>query len=52
MHAFLSYTYAYHAAGGQKRARDPLELDLEMAVSCHAGASNETWILCINNKCF
>ena len=29
------------ACGGQKRASDPLELELQEVVSCHVGAGNE-----------
>ena len=32
--------------GGQKRALDPLELELKMAMSYHVGAGNQTWVLC------
>ena len=28
--------------GGQKRASDPLEQKLQMVVSCHVGAGNES----------
>lgn len=28
----------------QKRASDPLGLDLQMAMCCHVGAGNQTWI--------
>jgi hypothetical protein len=32
-------------AGGQKKVLDPLELDLEMAVSCCVDAGNHSWAL-------
>ena len=35
---------------GQKRALEPLELELQMVVSCYVGARNQTWVLCKNNK--
>jgi hypothetical protein len=28
-----------------ERILDPLELELEMVVSCHLGAGNGTWVL-------
>lgn len=30
--------------GGQKSASDLLELELQMVVSCHVGAGNQTWV--------
>lgn len=27
------------------------ELELELAVSCHEGAGNTTWVLCKSNRC-
>ena len=38
-------------AGGQKKVLDPLELDLEMAVSCHDGAENGTQELGKSSQC-
>ena len=32
------------AHGVQKRALDPLELELQMVVSHHVGAENQTWV--------
>lgn len=40
------------AYGGQRRAADLLELDIQMVVICHVGAENQTQILCMSNKCF
>jgi hypothetical protein len=43
------YVCALHACsanGGQKRASDPLELELKMAVSHHVGAENQIRVLC------
>ena len=38
------------ACGGQKKALDPLELELQMVVSCHADSGDEMWILFKNSK--
>ena len=35
-----------NAFGGQKRVLDPLELELQMVVSHHVGARNQTQVLC------
>lgn len=32
--------------GGQKRALDPLELELQMVIICHVGAGNQTRSSC------
>ena len=37
--------------GGQKRALDPQELELQMVVSHHVGVGEQTWVLCKSNKC-
>ena len=39
------------ASGGQKRTSDPLELELQMFVSCHVGAGNEIWFICKGSQC-
>lgn len=36
---------------GQKRALESLNLELQTAMSCHAGTRNPTWILCENSQC-
>jgi hypothetical protein len=36
---------------GQKRASGPLELELQMIVSCCVGAKNQTQVLYRNSKC-
>lgn len=41
-----------HVHGGQKRASDPPELELEMATSHHLGAVNPIRILCKNHSVF
>lgn len=33
------------AHGGHKRVSDHLELGLQIAVRCHVGAGNKTWVL-------
>lgn len=37
-------------SGGQKKAPDPLKLELWMIVSHHVDAGNQTWVLCMSNK--
>lgn len=37
--------------GSQKRALDPLELELQTIVSHLAGSGNQTQVLYSNNKC-
>jgi hypothetical protein len=39
------------ACGGQKRASDPLELELQMVVNCHVSSGNQIWVLWKNNQC-
>lgn len=36
--------------GGQKRALDPLGLELQTVVSLHAGAGNQTQVLCKSHR--
>lgn len=43
---------ATFAQGGQKRASGPLELEVQVVVSCHVGASNQTLILCKSSQNF
>ena len=45
----LSVCHA-HARGSQKRSLDPLELQLEMVVSCHVGAGNKIQVFCKSGK--
>jgi hypothetical protein len=40
------------AHGGQKQASDPLELELQVVVSCHVGAGNQPKDLGKSNQCF
>ena len=37
--------HACSAHGGQKRAVEPLEVELQTVVSCHVGARNQTQVL-------
>lgn len=45
---------AYHmsagALGGQKRVWDPLELELQVVMSCRVGAEKQTQVLCRNSS--
>lgn len=43
---------ATFAQGGQKRTLGPLELEIQVVVSCHVGASNQTLILCKSSQSF
>ena len=38
-------TFTHDAHRGQKRALDPLDLDLQMVVSQHVGAAHTPWVL-------
>ena len=38
------------AYGDQRRASDPLELELKVVVSCHVGAGNQTQICKSNDR--
>ena len=38
------------AFGGQKKASDPLELELWMFINHHIGVGNKTQVLCKRNK--
>lgn len=40
-----------NAHGGPKSALDPVELELQMLVSCYVDSEKPTQILCKNNKC-
>lgn len=46
---FVDYMCSTHR--GQKRASDPLELELWMVVSHHTGARNRAQVLCESSKC-
>lgn len=41
LHVCLCIRHLSGALGGQKRALDPLKLELQMVVSCHVGAGNQ-----------
>jgi hypothetical protein len=38
--------------GGQKKAVDSQKLELQIVLSCHVGASNQTQVPWRSNKCF
>lgn len=40
------------AHGGLKMSWNPLELELQAAVSCHGGAGNGTQVFLNSRKCF
>lgn len=45
LYEYIAYMYiseptSYSARGGQKRASDPLELELQAVVICYVGAGN------------
>ena len=39
------------AHGGQEKVMDSLRLELQMVVSHHVAAGNQTWVLYKSNKC-
>jgi hypothetical protein len=43
--------YVFGAHGSQKRALEPLKLELWMVVDHCVGAGNQTWVLCKSNWC-
>ena len=45
VHICLCTSCVFGACGGQKRALDALELELQMVVSHHMGAGNQTQVL-------
>ena len=45
------YHVCTDAQGGQKRALDPLELELWVIVSHHVSARNPDWVLCKSSQC-
>lgn len=51
MHACMcSVCVQWKACRGEKRASDPLELEIKMTVSHHVSAKNRTAVLCKENK--
>lgn len=44
-------TFTHDAHRGQKRALDPLDLDLQMVVSHHVHAANLLWVLWKSSQC-
>jgi hypothetical protein len=51
LHVYLWITCTPRTHGGCQKSLDPLELESQMIVSCHAGAGNGVQVLC-KNKCF
>jgi hypothetical protein len=49
--ACMSIIYVSGAHEDQKRASDPLELELQTVVSHHVGSRNQTWVLWRNGQC-
>lgn len=48
---FCFWLHASVCAQLQKRASDALDLKLQMAVSCHVGARNQTQVLYKKKQC-
>lgn len=46
MHICLCAIYMPVVLGSQKRALVPLEWELQMVMSCHVSARNQTLVLC------
>ena len=47
VYVFVPCVHMPGALRDQKRALGPLELELQMIVSHHLGAGNQSWVLCI-----
>jgi hypothetical protein len=45
------YVHCIRDLGGQKRVLDPLELELQTAVSHHVGAGTYIYVLRKNSQC-
>ena len=43
--------YVHHKFGVSSGTKDPLELELQVFVSCLVSAGNETQVLCKSSKC-
>lgn len=50
LHRGLDTTCVSGARGSQKKAPDPLEI--QMALNCQMGAENQIWALWKSSKCF
>lgn len=42
LHEYVCIPHMYRALGGQDRVLDALDLELQMAVTCHVGAGDQT----------
>lgn len=51
MNVYLYTTCVLGARRSQKRALDPLELELRMVASHHVSAGNQIWVLCKSSQC-
>ena len=51
LHVYLCTVFMPHVCRGQKRVLDPQELELQIAMSLHIIAENQTWVLCKTSKC-
>lgn len=52
MSILLACMIAYHMHTVSKEGNRSLELELQIVVSCHAGAQNQTQVLCTNSRAF
>lgn len=50
LQACVCTTHVISVCGDQKRAPDPLEVELYMVLSYHVGAGNQTWALSMCSK--
>ena len=50
-HGYICVPWVSSSHGGQKRASDPLKLELQTIVSYHMGAGNQTCVLCKSSQC-
>lgn len=49
-YVYMCTTHVPDANGGQKKAPDPLQVELRKAVRHHTGAEEETQVLCKSSK--
>lgn len=51
LHEHMCTAFMPGTGRGQKRALHPLVLELQVIVSLHVGARNQTWVLQMSNRC-
>lgn len=51
LHIHMCFTSVPGASEGQKRALDPVKLELQMVLRHHVGTGHQVWVLRKNSKC-